>query len=83
MKSRAYAAAFRFFVWLATEGGAKIMSESLKRRFATNAAILIMAGRITIDDVSPLFRDLTLVILGEMEPKEGAETATEEQPAAV
>lgn len=56
MRSRIYAAAFRMGIWIATRGGEKLMPEKLKIMLAGNAATLIMAGRLNIEDVSPTLR---------------------------
>lgn len=60
-----YAMAFRIGVWLATKGGEKLMPESLKRMLAANAVYLILAGRLAVEDVSPVFRPIVDQMLSE------------------
>lgn len=65
MRSRIYTATFRLGIWLATRGGEKLMPEKLKRMLAGNAVILIMAGRMAVEDVSPQLRPLVDQMLAE------------------
>jgi len=69
MKSQIYMAVFRIGIWLATKGGEKVMPESLRIMLAANAVYLIMAGRLSIENVSPAFRDLVDEMLAAPEPK--------------
>ncbi|WP_143536059.1 hypothetical protein [Saccharibacillus sp. O23] len=56
MRARIYTAVYRFGVWLALKGGELLMSEKLLRQLAGNAAILIIADRLALEDVSPKIR---------------------------
>lgn len=60
-----YTIAFRVGIWLVTKGGEKLMPESLKRMLAANSVVLILAGRLSVEDVSPLWRDLVDQMLAE------------------
>lgn len=65
MRSRIYAAAFQIGIWIATRGGELLMSDKLKRMLAGNAVVLIMAGRLAIEDVSPTLRTIVDEMLAE------------------
>ena len=65
MRSRMYAAAFRIGIWIATRGGEKMMNEKLKRMLAANAVVLILAGRLTVEDVSPMLQPIVDEMMAE------------------
>lgn len=41
------------------------MSDKLKRMLAANAVVLILAGRLTVEDVSPMLRPIVDEMLAE------------------